>query len=192
MKKTFSLLLLFTLTISTSTVSFAVSPDDSDSEAAAQRLMGWEVTGPMGGDVRSLVVDPQDPQRLYFGTIDGQIYTSADGGLMWERLSGFNRPGLLIDNIIVDARDSKTLYAAAHRHKEPGGFFKTTDGGRTWKEAEQLKGEAVHALTQSPKDPDLLLAGTNRGIFRSADAGESWEQLPTSATPGLVNIESLA
>ncbi len=192
MKKTFSLLLLFTLIISTSTVSFAVSPDDSDSEAAAQRLMGWEVTGPMGGDVRSLVVDPQDPQRLYFGTIDGQIYTSADGGQMWERLSGFNRPGLLIDNIIVDARDSKTLYAAAHRHKEPGGFFKTTDGGKTWREAEAFKSEAIHSLTQSPSDPDTLLVGTNRGIFRSTDAGDSWEPLPTSTTPGLINVESLA
>ncbi|HZB46713.1 MAG TPA: YCF48-related protein, partial [Pyrinomonadaceae bacterium] len=192
MKKTFSLLLLFTLIISTSTVSFAVSPDDSDSEAAAQRLMGWEVTGPMGGDVRSLVVDPQDPQRLYFGTIDGQIYTSADGGQMWERLSGFNRPGLLIDNIIVDPRDSKTLYAAAHRHKEPGGFFKTTDGGKTWREAEAFKSEAIHSLTQSPSDPDTLLVGTNRGIFRSTDAGDSWEALPTSTTPGLINVESLA
>ena len=192
MKKTFSLLLLFTLIISTSTVSFAVSPDDSDAEAAAQRLMGWEVTGPMGGDVRSLVVDPQDPQRLYFGTIDGQIYTSADGGQMWERLSGFNRPGLLIDNIIVDPRDSKTLYAAAHRHKEPGGFFKTTDGGKTWREAEAFKSEAIHSLTQSPSDPDTLLVGTNRGIFRSTDAGDSWEALPTSTTPGLINVESLA
>ncbi|HEU4594496.1 MAG TPA: YCF48-related protein, partial [Pyrinomonadaceae bacterium] len=133
-----------------------------------------------------------DPRRLYFGTIDGQIYTSHDGGEFWSRLNGFSRPGLLIDNIIVDPRDSKSIYVAAHRHKEPGGFFKTKDGGATWREAEVFKGEAIHALTQSPSNPDTLLVGTNRGIFRSDDAGDSWEQLPTSATPGLINVESLA
>jgi photosystem II stability/assembly factor-like uncharacterized protein len=191
-KKAFSLLLLFTLTFSTSLSGLVFASGDSDSDKEAQRLMGWEVTGPMGGDVRSLVIDPQDAQRLYFGTIDGQIYTSGDGGSSWERLSGFNRPSLLIDNIIVDPRSSRTIYAAAHRHKEPGGFFKTTDGGKTWHESEQFKTEAIHSLTQSPSDPDILLIGTNSGIFRSDDAGETWNQLPTSSTPGLINIESLA
>jgi photosystem II stability/assembly factor-like uncharacterized protein len=190
--KTFlSLLLVFTLLPAFAGRTLASNPENAD-DAAGQRLMDWAVTGPMGGDVRSLVIDPQDPRRLYFGTIDGQIYTSSDGGESWARLGGFSRPGLLIDHIIVDPRDSKSIYVAAHRHKEPGGFFKSEDGGATWREAEVFKGEAIHSLTQSPSNPDLLLAGTNRGIFRSGDAGDSWEQLPTSATPGLINVESLA
>jgi photosystem II stability/assembly factor-like uncharacterized protein len=165
---------------------------ENDADSSAERILSWEATGPLGGDVRSLVIDPQDARRLYFGTIDGQMYTSADGGDNWSRVSGFSRPGLLIDNIIVDPRDSKVIYVAAHRHKESGGFFKTTDGGRTWRESEKLKGDGIHALTQSAKDPDLLLAGTNRGIWRSANAGDSWELLDTKATPGLINVESLA
>jgi photosystem II stability/assembly factor-like uncharacterized protein len=194
-KNLLTLFLLFALLASTVTAGFAAPPADGETDAeaaAAQRLLNWEVTGPMGGDVRSLVFDPQDPQRLYFGTIDGQIYTSADGGQTWGRVAGFNRPGLLIDNLIVDPRSSQTIYAAAHRHKEPGGFFKTTDGGATWREAEVLKGEALHSLTQASSNPDILVAGTNRGIFRSKDAGDTWEQLPTSQTPGLINVESLA
>jgi photosystem II stability/assembly factor-like uncharacterized protein len=191
LRKFSSALLLLSLLVSlASSASPALAADDADSDG--ERLLSWEATGPLGGDVRSLVIDPQDSRRLYFGTIDGQIYTSVDAGETWARVSGFNRPGLLIDNLIVDPRDSKVIYVAAHRHKEAGGFFKTTDGGRTWRESEQLKGDGIHSLTQSAKDPNLLLAGTNRGIWRSGDGGDRWELLDTKATPGLINIESLA
>ncbi|HEY0171091.1 MAG TPA: hypothetical protein VGB98_08705, partial [Pyrinomonadaceae bacterium] len=92
---------LVTLTVLASWASLgspALAADDGD--PAAEKLLSWEATGPLGGDVRSLVIDPQDPKRLYFGTIDGQIYASADSGETWSRIAGFNRPGLLIDNLI--------------------------------------------------------------------------------------------
>jgi len=38
----------------------------------------------------------------------------------------------------------------------------------------------------------MLVTGTNRGLYRSLNAGDTWEKLDTSATPGLINIESLA
>jgi len=176
---------------SNSTVAVFAAASNADANPTQQTL-NWLVTGPMGGDVRSLVIDPQDPERLYFGTIDGQMYTSADGGQRWARLAGFNYPGLYIDNLIVDPRSSQTIYAAAHRHKEPGGFFKTIDGGATWREAAELKNEAIHSLTQASSNPDVLVVGTNRGVFRSMNAGDTWAQLQTAATPGLVNVESLA
>src|SRR5829696_8826647 len=191
-KFTPALVLLSILLASSGAATRSARAAGNDADSAAERYLSWEATGPLGGDVRALVIDPQDARRLYFGTIDGQMYTSADGGDNWSRVAGFNRPGLLIDQLIVDPRDSNVIYVAAHRHKESGGFFKTTDGGRTWREAEQLKGDGIHALTQSPKNPDLLFAGTNRGVWRSSDAGDRWEQLNTSATPGLINIESLA
>ena len=152
----------------------------------------WRITGPSGGDVRSLVVDPNDPERFYFGTLDGQIYTSTDGARSWRLLVNLNRPRLFVDHIIVDPRNSKVLYVAAHRHKEPGGFFKSTDSGMTWRESSELHNEALHSLTQSEKNPDLLIAGTFNGIYRSLDAGDTWTALPTQNTPGLVHVESLA
>jgi photosystem II stability/assembly factor-like uncharacterized protein len=152
----------------------------------------WRANGPPGGDVRSLVVDPSNPDRFYLGTLDAQIYTSLDAGKSWELLYNFNKPKLFVDHIIVDPRDPKTLYVAAHRHKEAGGFFKSTDGGRKWRESPELKNEALHSLTQSEANPNVLVAGTFNGIFRSDNSGDSWTQLPTYNTPGLVHVESLA
>jgi photosystem II stability/assembly factor-like uncharacterized protein len=189
-ERMFLLLLLFALvTTVLQQGQMTAAPAADGTEASPQYAMDWRVTGPTGGDVRALEVDPNDPQRFYFGTLDGQIYTSLDGGQQWRLLFNFNRPKLVLDHIIVDPRDSKIIYASGHRHKDPGGFFKTTDGGVTWRESDQLKGEAIHAMTQSAQNPDVLVVGTNRTVFRSADAGDTW----TATSPfGTTAIESLA
>jgi photosystem II stability/assembly factor-like uncharacterized protein len=170
-------------------LGFAFAADSTD---PALYSNDWRNTGPPGGDVRGLVVDPSNPDRFYFGTLDGQIYTSADAGKQWHLLYNFGKPRMFVDNIIVDPRNARVLYVGAHRHNLPGGFFKSTDGGVTWKENAQLKNEALHSLAQSESNPDTLIAGTFTGIFRSDDAGETWKQLPTSNTPGLLHVESLA
>ena len=131
--------------------------------------------------MRGLVVDPSDPNRFYFGTLDGQLYTSNDGARSWRLLVNFNRPQLFVDHIIVDPRDSKVLYVATHRHKDPGGFFKSKDGGLTWREAPELRNQALHSMTQSEKNPNMLLVGTITGVYRSNDSGETWFPLPTDS-----------
>lgn len=168
------------------------SPTEAVADPASKYSDDWRSNGPPGGDVRSLVVDPSNADRFYFGTLDGQMYTSADAGKTWQFLYNFNRPRLFVDHIIVDPRDSRVLYVAAHRHKESGGFFKSTDGGHHWRESPELKNEALHSLTQAAANPDVLIAGTFNGIFRSDNAGDTWTQLPTFATAGLVHVESLA
>ena len=188
------LVLLATLLVAFAASFTALAADDAVEPAAdpAKYSEDWRSNGPPGGDVRSLVVDPNNPDRFYFGTLDGQLYTSFDAGRNWSLLYNFNRPKMFIDGIIVDPRDSQTIYAGGHRHKEAGGFFKSVDGGRTWREARELKNEALHSLTQSVANPDVLIAGTFNGIFRSDDSGETWRALPTQSTPGLAHVNSLA
>src|SRR5258708_2814435 len=120
LSKPFSLLvLLFSLCLSVLLGSgnsiAAVALGDSSNPAAYSQ--DWRQTGPQGGDVRALVVDPQDPERFYFGTLDGQIYVSTDAAKSWRLLYNFNIPRLFVDHIIVDPRNSNTLYVGAHRHK---------------------------------------------------------------------------
>src|ERR1043166_9309107 len=113
----FALILSFTLTFSNSiTATSNVRAADAGSGGAYSAE--WKLTGPTGGDVRGLVVDPNDPDRFYFGTLDGQIYTSSDGARTWHMLVNLNRPRLFVDHIIVDPRNSKVLYVATHRHKD--------------------------------------------------------------------------
>src|SRR3989442_11002879 len=148
--------------------SAKASPAGDDKREGMAYSAEWRITGPSGGDVRALVIDPSEPSRFYFGTLDGQIYTSADAGPNWRLLANLNRPRLFVDHIIVDPRNSKVLYVATHRHKDPGGFFKSVDGGLNWRESPELRNETVHSLAQSERDPNVLLVGTFNRIFRSA------------------------
>src|SRR5437660_12736285 len=67
---------------------------NTDSSEAAASSADWRMSGPSGGDVRALVIDPNDPNRFYFGTLDGQIYTSTDAAHNWHLLANLNRPRL--------------------------------------------------------------------------------------------------
>ena len=183
---------LFALSIFAFTTGTSVSLAAGDAADPALYSNDWRTTGPPGGDVRALVVDPQNPDRFYFGTLDGQIYTSSDGGKRWQLLYNFGKPRMFVDSIIVDPRNSRVIYAAGHRHNLPGGFFKSTNAGVTWRESSELKNEALHSLAQSESNPNTLIVGTFNGVFRSDDSGDSWKQLPTQSTPGLIHVESLA
>ncbi len=168
----------------------AVALDLPDSSPTASGFGAWQVVGPSGGDVRVVAIDPRNKDRLYISTLDGQIHTSADGGRSWHLLVNLNEPELVLDQLFVDSSDSMKIYASGHRHKMAGGFFRSTDGGATWKESKDLQNESIHAMTQSSLDPRILLVGTINGVWVSRDSGEDFEKISSGTMP--VNIDSLA
>ena len=153
-------------------------------------LTSWQVVGPNGGDVRVVTIDPKDKDRLYISTMDGQIHTSADGGKTWTMLANLDQPRLVVDQLFVDAKDSNVIYASGHRGTFAGGFFKSKDRGATWKEAKELREEAIHAMTQAKDNPELLYVGTTSGVWLSKNSGDDWEKLESSSMP--VNVNSMA
>lgn len=168
---------------------------DGTSVENPPRFNQWKAVGPNGGDVRAIVVDPSNSNHFYFSTLDGQIYTSTDGGQNWQMLANLDRSQLVLDSMMVDMRDSKTIYVAGHRHTEPGGepggFFKSTDGGKNWRESKELKMQSIYSITQSVKNPDMIAAGTQQGVFVSFDSGNKWEKLSNNGAPDLTYVESL-
>jgi photosystem II stability/assembly factor-like uncharacterized protein len=171
-----------------SSVSWALAGDLNNTEVPAMKE--WEIVGPTGGDVRAVAVDPKDSNRIYASTLDGQVHVSTDGGKKWSLLVNLNQSQLVLDQLIVDSRDSKVIYTSGHRHKDPGGFFKTTDGGLTWKQSKDLKNESIHAMSQSIFDPNTIMVGTTRGVWVSKDSGENFKRIDSPTNP--VNVDSVA
>lgn len=154
----------------------------------------WSPMGPPGGDVRSLAADPADPRRIYLGTSDGHIFGSRDAGESWQLLgrAGF-RQDAVVTTILVDPRDSKVLFAGTWTQDPSagGGVFRSDDSGRTWTPA-GLQGQAVRALAQSLSNPDILVAGTLDGIYRSRNAGGNWDRISPEGHEEIRNLDSAA
>ncbi len=171
-------------------ILLSVIPVFAGGNSESIKFDDWSVVGPGGGDVRVIAIDPKDINRLYVSTLDGQIHTSADGGKTWRLLVNLNRPQLILDQLFVDSQNSNIIYTSGHRHKEPGGFFKTVDGGKTWKESKELRKESIHSMTQSVKSPNTLIVGTINGVWISKNYGDDWEKINSDTMP--INIDSLA
>jgi photosystem II stability/assembly factor-like uncharacterized protein len=152
----------------------------------------WAPVGPQGGDVRSLAADPTNHRRLYLGTADGVFYRSDDSGGRWQRMSpGFPQRGKSLDEIAVDPRG--VVYVGYWEVAgKGGGVARSVDGGRTFKLLPGIQGESVRALAIAPSNPDVVVAGTLAGVFRSRDAGANWQRLTPAEDDELRNVESLA
>jgi photosystem II stability/assembly factor-like uncharacterized protein len=152
----------------------------------------WLPVGPPGGDVRSLAVDPRNPQRLYLGTADGVLYRSEDQGLIWRRLlPGFPERGKSLDEIVVD-EDGVVWVGHWQVEGQGGGVARSEDGGQTFTQLPGMRGESVRALVIAPSNPRILVAGSLSGVFRSVDGGRSWRRISPEGHIDLKNVESLA
>jgi photosystem II stability/assembly factor-like uncharacterized protein len=193
----------FVLTLCVITLSFFAVQADNDprktitTSTTADEVRRWELTGPFGGDVRTMIVAPDNPDLLYLGTHDGQLFRSTDGALTWNRIKpGIGKRGLSIDNLIIDPRNTKVMYAGTWdtdvSMKNDMGVYKSEDAGATWKLLKDTKGTHIFSIALSPSDSNFLLAGSKTSILRSTNGGDDWEKISTEGYPDIRNINSVA
>jgi photosystem II stability/assembly factor-like uncharacterized protein len=152
----------------------------------------WVPVGPPGGDVRALAADPRDPRVIYLGTADGVLYRSDDAGARWARLQpGFPLRGQSLDDIVIDPRG--TIFVGYWEVSGAGGgVARSDDGGHNFKILPDVSDQPVRALAIAASDPRVLVAGTPSGLFRSTNAGASWERISPRDHPELRNLDSVA
>lgn len=152
------------------------------------------LTGPYGGDVRSLVAHPTRPGVFLLGTADGQLFVSRDAGNHWSLLHpGLGLRNVVIDNLAFDPHDPNVIYAAAWELKsDRGHLFKSRNEGRDWHEIDLGPyNSSIRALAIAPGNPRVMAVGTSEGVILSQDGGTTWDRI-TRGYRSLHNVESLA
>jgi len=171
--------------------------------------------------IGAVAVALSDPDTLYVGSGEGLqrpdlsvgdgIYKSADGGRTWEHLG--LRDARQIGTIVVDPKDAGRLFVAALGHpygpNEERGVFRSTDGGRTWQRVlykdentgaidlafDPGNAQTIYAVLwaarQGPWEYNNAYSGSNSGLFKSTDGGNTWQPLTAglpAAADGLSRI----
>ena len=129
------------------------------------------------------------PITLFVGTRKGLWTLKSDAARRTWALAGPTMLGQIVHHTAVDPRDRKTVLMASRTGHLGPTIFRSTDRGRTWKEAtkppaypkvpEGEKGWVVdHTFWLTPghaSEPGVWWAGTSpQGLFRSADGGDTW------------------
>jgi len=139
---------------------------------------------------------PIDANRIWIGTDDSVVATTADGGRTWTDVTPPQLgPYWKIFTIDAGRFDTDTAYVAANTLRvdlQRPYIYKTHDGGRTW--APIVNGMedagAANAVREDPVRRGLLYASTEKGVYVSFDDGDHWQSirlnLPASSIRDLI------
>ncbi|MBT29238.1 MAG: hypothetical protein CMO01_06210 [Thalassobius sp.] len=174
-------------------------------------------TTPSLGAVR---VAPSNPEIVYAGTgsdglrsnvITGKgIYKSNDAGDSWEFI-GLEKTGH-IGAVEIDPENPDRVFVAAIGNgfvpNEERGVYRTLDGGKSWDKVFYLSDTVGSSdLEFAPDNSQIIYAGmwhgqrkpwtiisggTEGGIYKSVDGGDTWKKLENGLPTGLIGKIDLA
>lgn len=175
----------------------------------------WTAMGPMGpmngvatngfprkaGRDNFIAFHPSNPNIFWAGSPSGGLWKTTDGGLTWSTNTD-NLSVIGCTDLAIDPTNPNIMYLATGDGYAGDtyciGVLKSTDGGLTWNNSGLTfpvsSQREMRRLLIHPTNPQILLAATNIGIYRSTNAGNTWTQVVTGSTydlefkPGNPNV----
>lgn len=154
----------------------------------------WQALGPYGGAAEAVLVAPGDPKTLLAATRNALLYRSSDAGAHWSPLTFHESLSFSVRVMRVAGEGSQAAYflggVSAPSTAVP--LYVSRDTGVTWEPVTTLPVRAVYSLAAWSKDPRMIVAGTDTGVFRSNDSGATWTRISPGDHRELRFITALA
>lgn len=154
--------------------------------------MRWRMIGPhRGGRTVGAVGVPQQPNVFYIGVNNGGVWKTTDYGRTWFPVFDDQPTGSIGDVAVAPSNPNIIYVGSGEGLQRPDlsvgdGIYKSTDGGRTWKNTGLHDAQQIGGLAIDPTNENRVFVaalghpyGPNeeRGVFRSTDGGASWEKV---------------
>jgi len=150
----------------------------------------WRCIGPanMGGRIDDFAVVESAPHIIYAGTASGGVWKTTNNGVTWEPIFD-DQPTSTIGDVTISPSNPDIVWVGTG---EPNnrqssswgdGVYKSTDGGKTWKNMGLKDTHHIGRIVIHPTNPDVVyvaalghLWGPNkeRGLFKTTDGGKTW------------------
>jgi PKD repeat protein len=150
----------------------------------------WSIVGPTGkptgggaGRVNFVRFDPNNTNIMWAGTPDGGLWKTTNGGTSWTT----NTDQLAVigcTDVAIDPTNTNIMYLATGDDFGTDtysiGVLKSIDGGATWNTTGLTwtvnQGRTIGKILINPSNPQIVMAFSSAGIFRTTNGGSSWTQ----------------
>ena len=145
----------------------------------------------MSGRITSIDAFAGDVEIVWVGTASGGAWKSTNGGLTFKPMFD-EQPVHSVGAVAIDPRTPDVVWVGTGEGNPRNsvahgdGIYRTQDGGKSWKHLGLGKSERIHRIALHPRNPAVAFAcalgpawtdGTERGVFRTDDAGKSWKKV---------------
>src|SRR5579883_221706 len=170
-----------------------VTLSSSAAEPEWFRSLTWRCIGPanMGGRITALAVYEADPTTYWVGTASGGLLKTTNNGVTFEHQ--FDHEATVSIGDVCVAPSDKSIVWVGSGEGNPrnsvsygNGVYKSTDGGKSWRNMGLKKTFQIGRILIHPSNPDIVyvaalgrLYGPNeeRGLFKTCDGGKTWEKI---------------
>jgi photosystem II stability/assembly factor-like uncharacterized protein len=178
---------------------------DEGVPAAWVNKFQWRSIGPatMGGRITSIAVFEADPTTYWVATASGGLLKTTNNGRTFEHQ--FERESTVSIGAVAVAPSNKEIVWVGTGEANPrnsvsygDGVYKSTDGGKTWKNMGLKSSYQIGDIAIHPTNPDIVYVaalgrlygpGGERGLFKTEDGGKSWKSLiPLDDKTGAMDI----
>lgn len=174
--------------------------DDEDDDkgkpglnAATFSGMRFREIGPalMSGRICDFAVDPHDRAHYYAAVCSGNVFETHNSGTTWKPI--FDKYGSYSTGCItMDPNNPSVLWLGTGENNSQrsvsfgDGVYKSLDGGASWKNVGLKESEHIGKIIVDPRDSNVVYvaaqgplwrAGGDRGLYKTADGGETWERI---------------
>jgi len=185
----FILLILFWITAGTIEAQ-QISQDNLKDWLKIVNFRSIGPTRPSGRFV-DFAVSSQDPYIFYAATATGGLWKTVNNGITFEPVFD-NEAVFSIGAVACAATDHNIVWVGTGEANNSrstywgDGVYKSTDGGRTWKNMGLRDSHHIGRIVIHPQNPDIVYVAAvghlyseneERGLFKTEDGGQTWKKV---------------
>jgi photosystem II stability/assembly factor-like uncharacterized protein len=175
--------------------TMAAAPASVDGTIPADwiKALTWRCIGPanMGGRITAISVFEADPCIYWVATASGGLVKTVNNGITFEHQ--FDHEATVSIGDVCAAPSDRNIVWVGTGEANPrnsvsygDGVYKSTDGGKTWKNMGLKKSFQIGRIKIHPKNPQIVYVGAlgrlyganeERGLFKTTDGGQTWQKI---------------